>query len=141
MKKNLFHIACLVLAMFAMHATAANAQNAENEQPHAVIVEWEVEEINVEKFVNLLTQLQTATLENESGCITYEILQNKAKPSQFFIYEVFENAAAYDAHIRSAHFKTLVSSQIKPLIKQEKITHTTPLNMELLDDNEENTDY
>ena len=46
----------------------------------------------------------------EAGCILYELLQNDADPTDFTFYEEWTNAAALDAHARSAHIKEVFTN-------------------------------
>ena len=39
----------------------------------------------------------------EHGCIVYDLMQNRADPTDFTFYEEWTDEAALDAHSRSAH--------------------------------------
>lgn len=45
----------------------------------------------------------------ESGCISYEMLQNKAEPTDFTFVEEWESDKALDSHIASKHLGEAVS--------------------------------
>jgi len=62
----------------------------------------------------LLNELIEPT-RNESGCITYELLQNKSDPTDFTFVEEWESDDALDAHAASEHLKQ-VGSRLKGLI-------------------------
>jgi quinol monooxygenase YgiN len=40
---------------------------------------------------------------NESGCISYELLQNRTDPTDFTFVEEWESDAAIDAHLTTKH--------------------------------------
>jgi len=40
---------------------------------------------------------------SETGCISYELLQNKADPADFTFVEEWKDDAAIDAHLRTQH--------------------------------------
>lgn len=128
MKKNVIRIVCFLLTIFATGLWSLNAQEQKAEPPYVIIVEWDVAPENVEKLLDLLTEMQTETFENEEGCITYDILQSEANPAKIFIYETYENEAAFNKHINSTYFQEIVPKEIKPLIKAEKITKVILLN-------------
>ena len=46
----------------------------------------------------------------ESGCISYEALQDQAAPERFVLIEEWDSAAALDAHNRTPHFHEAVSA-------------------------------
>jgi len=41
----------------------------------------------------------------ESGCVTYELLQNNADPTDFTFVEEWEGDAALDAHLSTPHIQ------------------------------------
>ena len=50
----------------------------------------------------LLSSLVEPT-RKESGCITYELLQNREDPTDFTFVEEWQSGAAFDAHLSSDH--------------------------------------
>jgi len=46
----------------------------------------------------------------ETGCVSYEVLQDKAAPERFVLVEEWSSTAALDAHNRTPHFHEAVSS-------------------------------
>ena len=46
----------------------------------------------------------------ETGCISYEVLQDKAAPGRFVLVEEWSSTAALDAHNQTPHFHQAVSS-------------------------------
>ena len=45
----------------------------------------------------------------ENGCVTYELMQNNADPTDFTFVEEWESDDALDAHLASAHIEQLRS--------------------------------
>ena len=41
----------------------------------------------------------------EPGCVTYELLQNKAEPTDFTFVEEWNSEADLDAHLQSPHLR------------------------------------
>ena len=56
----------------------------------------------IEESKALLSGLISPTRQ-ESGCITYELLQNNADPAQFTFVEEWESDAALEAHLQTPH--------------------------------------
>jgi quinol monooxygenase YgiN len=46
-----------------------------------------------------------APTRGESGCITYELLQNRQDPTDFTFVEEWESDAAFDGHFTTDHIK------------------------------------
>jgi quinol monooxygenase YgiN len=55
----------------------------------------------------------------ESGCITYQLLQNREDPTDFTFVEEWQSDSAFDAHLSSDHIK-------EALPKLEGITAEPP---------------
>ena len=52
----------------------------------------------------------------ESGCIVYELLQNKTDPTDFTFVEEWQSQAALDRHAASEHIKA-TREQLKDIIE------------------------
>jgi quinol monooxygenase YgiN len=46
----------------------------------------------------------------ETGCVSYDVLQDKAAPERFVLVEEWSSTAALDAHNQTPHFHQAVSS-------------------------------
>jgi quinol monooxygenase YgiN len=57
----------------------------------------------------IVLKLATAS-RKENGCVTYDVLEDKANPAVFALVEEWTSAAALDAHNRTPHFAEAVSS-------------------------------
>jgi quinol monooxygenase YgiN len=55
-----------------------------------------------------------AQTRNEKGCINYDLHQSQENPSEFAIYENWDQAADLDAHAKSAHIQafTRIADQL-----------------------------
>jgi quinol monooxygenase YgiN len=59
---------------------------------------------SVDRVRSILIDLVEPTL-NESGCITYELLQNRTDATDFTFVEEWESDAAIDAHLATKHIR------------------------------------
>ena len=50
----------------------------------------------------------------EPGCLMYQAHRDPENPNAFFLYEQYEDEAAYQAHAESEHFKTYAAGEIFP---------------------------
>ena len=64
-----------------------------------------------------------------SGALEFDVLEEAAEPCRFTLYEVYRNAADFDAHLQSSHFESFskatrdlfVSQSVRQLdLKNEK---------------------
>lgn len=69
-----------------------------------VVAEFEVAEADAEGFAELLEVQAKASLEAEPGCQVFDVCQNPEAPGTFLLYEVYDDRAAFDAHLETPHF-------------------------------------
>lgn len=117
---------CLI-ALISAFATVLQATAQDADGPYVIIVEFVFDEANIDNAIELLAEMQMQTLENEEGCLAYDVLLSDDEPTKIYIYENYENEAAFKLHSNSAYFKSIVQGKLKPLIKHEKITKVTPI--------------
>lgn len=111
-----------------LFTSLAVIQAQENEEQYAIIAEYTFDEKNVDSAIDLLLELQALTLENEEGCIIYDVLLSEEDRRKIFVYECYENEAAFEIHTNSIYFKAIVSAKLTPLVKDSKKTKVIPLN-------------
>ncbi|MBC2605303.1 putative quinol monooxygenase [Pelagicoccus albus] len=46
----------------------------------------------------------------EKGCLTFEINQDNDRPEHFFIYEIWENRAAWKSHLEAQHVSDYITA-------------------------------
>ena len=51
----------------------------------------------------------------ESGCVSYELLQNKEDPTDFTFVEEWESDAAFERHAASDHIKA-IGPKLQPVV-------------------------
>jgi len=73
---------------------------------------------NVSAVREILSGLVEPTRE-ESGCVTYQLLQNRKDPTDFTFVEEWQSDSAFDAHLSSDHIQ-------EALPKLEPITAEPP---------------
>lgn len=75
MKQQIFKIALLAFAIALINVSHSLAQvTLNNEKGVVLFVEFELDQKNMETALALLKEMQIQTLENEEGCIAYDIL-------------------------------------------------------------------
>ena len=46
-----------------------------------------------------------ASREREPGCRQFDVAVDPAEPACFYLYELYDDRAAFDAHLASEHFR------------------------------------
>jgi quinol monooxygenase YgiN len=72
---------------------------------YVVTVEFEVHPQHCAAFLPLMRENARASRENEPGCRQFDVCADPARPNFVFLYEVYDDRAAFDAHLVSAHFR------------------------------------
>jgi autoinducer 2-degrading protein len=84
----------------------------------ASAVDLEIAPDQLDKFRAALKENGAATI-REPGCRRYDILQSAPNPNQIFIYEVYANQAAVQAHRETEHFKKYVAATKDMVVKRQ----------------------
>ena len=53
----------------------------------------------------LILENVSSSLRNEPGCLRFDVLEEAGEPCRFTLYEVYRDAADFDARLRSSHFE------------------------------------
>ncbi|AXT27480.1 antibiotic biosynthesis monooxygenase [Ruegeria sp. AD91A] len=71
-------------------------------------------------FLPLMVENASTSLREEFGCQQFDVCLGD-DPETVFLYEVYDDAAAFGAHLESAHFKTF-DAAVADMIKA-KVVH------------------
>ncbi len=72
---------------------------------YAVCVTFKLKEGQTTAFMPLMRENAQTSLRDETGCLQFDVLSDPSKPDGVFLYELYENRAAFDAHLQSRHFQ------------------------------------
>ena len=71
---------------------------------YAVTVTLEIAEGSMDPFMELMQENATASLRDEPGCQRFDVCINPGS-SKVFLYELYDDQAAFKSHLQSPHFK------------------------------------
>ena len=70
-----------------------------------VIVTLQVRPDKVDDFLRAIHENAVATLNDEPGCLRFDVHRNTEDPNQFVLYEIYQDAASfYDEHRSTRHY-------------------------------------
>ena len=72
---------------------------------YVVTVEFEIKVEKLDEFRAQMVANARASREREPGCLQFDVCADPAKPERIFLYEVYADRAAFDAHLTTEHFK------------------------------------
>jgi quinol monooxygenase YgiN len=84
-----------------------------------VIAEFEVKPEAIGDFATLARRFAEECLESEPGCWQFDVVRLETTPCGILFYESYDDAAAFEAHCRSAHLARFKAA-FAPLIVGER---------------------
>jgi autoinducer 2-degrading protein len=67
-------------------------------------VEFHIHPTWVTAFAQAIAENARASLEHEPGCRQFDVCRDPADEGCFFLYELYDDEAAVQAHLKSPHF-------------------------------------
>lgn len=85
-----------------------------------VIVFFEAKAAHVEEFKQAILINAKASVDDEPGCQQFDVAQDPNDEASFFLYEIYDDEAAFKAHLATSHFK-LFDQLSAPWLKDKKV--------------------
>ncbi len=70
----------------------------------SLVVQMAVRPERREEFLAGMTANAEASVRDEPGCLRFDVSSVAADPNRFFLYEIYTDADAFEAHKASPHF-------------------------------------
>jgi autoinducer 2-degrading protein len=70
----------------------------------AVCVDFEVDPASLAAFLPLMQKNAAESLANEAGCHQFDITQDPQNLTKIFLYELYDDAAAFETHKQASHY-------------------------------------
>ena len=87
----------------------------------ALVVEYEVKPEFRQEFETLIRGHAKATLDEDEGCVAFEVLIPQDDPNRIFLYECYADADAYAAHNASSRLAE-TRSKYAEMLANRRIT-------------------
>lgn len=84
--------------------------NNQTTQQHVLLVEFHIQTQFVADFEQAILSNAAASLQNEPGCRRFDVCRDPEQPAAFILYEIYDDQAAIDAHLQSAHYRNFDAS-------------------------------
>lgn len=82
----------------------------------AVVVTFGIKFGQIAAFMPDMLANAATSLHAEAGCHRFDVCTDAARPDEVFLYELYTDRSAFDAHLASAHFRAFdakVATQIE----------------------------
>jgi (4S)-4-hydroxy-5-phosphonooxypentane-2,3-dione isomerase len=119
MSKSVVLPAAIALAAMAlMLPVRHHAAVAQSAPLHIHAVDYDIVPGQVDNFLAALKENGAASVK-EPGCREFDIAVSEKDPNHVFIFEVYDNAAAAQAHTATEHFKKYKETTKDMVVKRE----------------------
>jgi quinol monooxygenase YgiN len=72
-----------------------------------------------EAFLSAIKVNAADSVASEPGCLGCDVSQDRVDPEVIYLYEIYRDDAAYDAHTQTAHFRDS-RPLVEPLILEQE---------------------
>ena len=86
----------------------------------AIVVEFRLKPGTRQEFRRLIDRNASTSAQTEPGCQRFDVLEPEEKPDSIFLYEIYDDKAAFEAHLQSAHYAAF-NSESAPLIAERSV--------------------
>lgn len=87
---------------------------------YVVLVRFEIRSHSVSKFRELVLEQAENSLKLEDACSQFDVVHDEKDPSVFYLYEIYADRLAFDAHLEADHFKQF-DRDVQPMILRKEV--------------------
>jgi len=69
-----------------------------------VTVTFEIKSENVDEFMAAMILQAQNSLTREKDCLQFDVCRDRENRERVFLYEIYSDRAAFDAHLQTPHF-------------------------------------
>jgi quinol monooxygenase YgiN len=93
-----------------------------------LVVELEIDAAQLDKFKAAIKENGETAVRVEPGCRSFNAVFEKDSPTKVRLFEVYENADAFKAHLETPHFKKY-AEVTKDMVKSRKRIDNVPITL------------
>lgn len=117
---------CAALAVGFLVCTLFSENGQTMKPPLVRIAELEIDPDQLSAYRDALKEEIATSIRMEPGVLTLYAVAVKDHPDQVRIFETYQDLAAYESHIQSAHFKKY-KTETQGMVKSLKLIETEPI--------------
>jgi autoinducer 2-degrading protein len=87
---------------------------------YVITVEFDVVAAQFDTFLRLMADNAEASRRDEPGCRRFDVCRPRDSENRVFLYEIYDDEAAFQAHLQTGHFKSFATAT-KDMITARKI--------------------
>ena len=71
---------------------------------YVIIAPIQVKEGYLEQFIEAIIDDAKGSVNDEPGCLRFDVIQDAGDPNRIWLYEVYQDEEAFQAHTQAPHF-------------------------------------
>jgi quinol monooxygenase YgiN len=71
---------------------------------YVIVAPLQIKEGHKEEFLQALLEDARGALNDEPGCRRFDVIQDSGDPNRIWLYEVYADEAAFQAHTQAPHY-------------------------------------
>ncbi len=87
---------------------------------YIVTVEFDVDPARFAAFMPLMVENAETSKRDETGCRHFDVCRPRDVANRVFLYEIYDDEAAFQRHLQSGHFKAFAAAT-KDMITARRI--------------------
>ena len=87
---------------------------------YVITVEFTIHPEHLAAFMRLMLENARISRETEAGCRRFDVCRDPAQRERVFLYELYDDRAAFDAHLAAAHFK-MFDGAVKTMVAGKSV--------------------
>lgn len=87
---------------------------------YVVTVDFRIKPGAMAEFRKLMDANAIASFAEEPGCQRFDVLTPRGEADRVYLYEIYDDRAAFEAHLRSPHFQSFNSASA-PLVDSKTV--------------------
>jgi quinol monooxygenase YgiN len=118
----------LVLASLSLLLPIERAPADSIKGQFVLVVELEIDPSQLELFKAAIKENGETAVRIEAGCLGFSAVFEKDNPTRVRLFEIYENADAFKAHLETPHF-TKYAETTKDMVKSRKRIDNIPITL------------
>jgi quinol monooxygenase YgiN len=118
----------LVLFVGLLSCVCGVAMGAESQDRYVRIAELEIDPAQLDAFAAAAREVGQASVRSEDGCLVLYAVVEKRVPGRVRVFEIYRDAAAYQAHLQTPHFKKFRATT-DAMVRSRTLIDATPLSL------------
>ncbi|MGF7077315.1 putative quinol monooxygenase [Mucilaginibacter sp. 3215] len=114
------------LLIFMLSVSAPQSAAAQDKNKVVRIAKLQIDSAQLNNYMAVLKEHAETAVRVEPGVLTLYAVSEKNNPTHITVFEIYADAAAYQAHLQTPHFKKYKSTT-KDMVKSLELVETTPI--------------